>query len=121
MQIHAHFTGLRYLMFHWPILSAVVGIGFNLLLIIFVLLVSWYHLFYSEGSAYQYTKNIRERFATMTEMEKDLKKQNEGKYNLITLFINDLVNMCLTKIFALVKKKLSEKTCFVLNVMYRYL
>lgn len=81
MQIHAHFTGLRYLMFHWPVLSAIVGIGTNLLMIIFVLLMSWYHLFYSEGSAYQYTKNIRERFASIAESEKiELKKQQaEGE------------------------------------------
>lgn len=43
LQITAHFTGLRYFMFHWPILSAGVGICTNLFFIIIVCLMSWYH------------------------------------------------------------------------------
>uniref|UniRef100_A0A336MJT5 Seipin n=1 Tax=Culicoides sonorensis TaxID=179676 RepID=A0A336MJT5_CULSO len=43
LHITAHFTGLRYFMFHWPILSAAVGICTNLFFIIIVCLMSWYH------------------------------------------------------------------------------
>lgn len=43
LHITAHFTGLRYLMFHWPLLAATVGICTNLFVIIFVSLLSWYH------------------------------------------------------------------------------
>lgn len=43
LQITAHFTGLRYFMFHWPILSAGIGICTNLFFIIIVCLMSWYH------------------------------------------------------------------------------
>ncbi|KAL0273430.1 UNVERIFIED_CONTAM: hypothetical protein PYX00_006092 [Menopon gallinae] len=59
MHIHAHFTGLRYLMFHWPVLSAVVGTVLNLMILVFVLLLSWYHLFYT--SAGTYARNIINR------------------------------------------------------------
>lgn len=43
LHITAHFTGLRYIMFHWPILSAVVGIATNLFFILLICLLSWYH------------------------------------------------------------------------------
>jgi len=44
LYIHAHFTGVRYFMFHWPMLSAAVGITSNLFFIVLVCLVSWWHL-----------------------------------------------------------------------------
>ncbi|CAB0008427.1 unnamed protein product [Nesidiocoris tenuis] len=45
VQIDAHLSGLRYLMFHWPFFSAVLGSVFNLGVIIFVMLLSWYKLY----------------------------------------------------------------------------
>ncbi|KAJ1521444.1 hypothetical protein ONE63_003113 [Megalurothrips usitatus] len=50
MLIHAHLTGLRYLMFHWPILSAAVGISSNLFFILLMFSLSWWHLSNSEDS-----------------------------------------------------------------------
>ncbi|XP_028162882.1 seipin isoform X4 [Ostrinia furnacalis] len=44
LHIQAHFTGLRYLMFHWPKLSAVVGISSNLFVVSMIFILSWYHL-----------------------------------------------------------------------------
>ncbi|XP_067007433.1 seipin [Anabrus simplex] len=44
LNINAHFTGLRYLMFHWPLLSAVVGISSNLFFIVLICALSWWHL-----------------------------------------------------------------------------
>ncbi|KAJ6638302.1 Seipin [Pseudolycoriella hygida] len=43
LHITAHFTGLRYIMFHWPIFSAVIGICANLFFIIILSILSWYH------------------------------------------------------------------------------
>lgn len=43
LHITAHFTGLRYIMFHWPILSASLGISTNLFFLLLVCLLSWYH------------------------------------------------------------------------------
>lgn len=40
--IYAHFTGLRYIMFHWPLISAVVGVGTNLFFLSVIALLSWY-------------------------------------------------------------------------------
>nr|CAD7439367.1 unnamed protein product [Timema bartmani] len=56
--IHAHFTGLRYLMFHWPLLSAAVGITSNLFFILLITGLSWYQLYQPESeeaaSKFQY-------------------------------------------------------------------
>lgn len=43
IMINAHLSGLRYLMFHWPILSAVVGISTNLFFIVFICILSYLH------------------------------------------------------------------------------
>lgn len=50
LRIYAHFTGLRYLMFHWPVLSAVIGIGTNLFFLSIVALLSWYRYLVSHES-----------------------------------------------------------------------
>ncbi|KFB43523.1 AGAP003143-PA-like protein [Anopheles sinensis] len=43
LHVIANFTGLRYLMFNWPVLSAIIGITTNLFFILIVCLLSWYH------------------------------------------------------------------------------
>ncbi|VVC38067.1 Seipin family [Cinara cedri] len=48
INIIANLSGLRYLMFHWPILSAILGIGSNLLFVFFVFSMSWRHIYGAE-------------------------------------------------------------------------
>lgn len=43
LHITANFSGLRYLMFNWPIISAVIGILTNLFFILIICVLSWYH------------------------------------------------------------------------------
>lgn len=43
LHITAHFTGLRYIMFNYPVLSATIGVGTNLMLILLICLLIWYH------------------------------------------------------------------------------
>lgn len=43
IMINAHLSGLRYLMFHWPILSAIVGISTNLFFIVLICILSYLH------------------------------------------------------------------------------
>ncbi|XP_039280483.1 seipin isoform X2 [Nilaparvata lugens] len=45
LHIQAHLTGLRYLMFHWPLLSAALGVSSNLFFITFIAAVSWWHIY----------------------------------------------------------------------------
>ncbi|KAJ8982733.1 hypothetical protein NQ317_014030 [Molorchus minor] len=46
--INAQFSGLRYVMFNWPILSAALGITANLFFIALVCMISWYQIIHSE-------------------------------------------------------------------------
>lgn len=41
--INANLSGLRYLMFHWPILSAIIGIGTNLFFLALISILSYLH------------------------------------------------------------------------------
>ncbi|GAB1607701.1 seipin-like [Argonauta hians] len=47
VRIYAHFTGLRYLMFSWPISCAVGGTGVILTVLIMCALITWYNYFNS--------------------------------------------------------------------------
>ncbi|KAK7580396.1 hypothetical protein V9T40_001025 [Parthenolecanium corni] len=51
LQINAHLVGLRYLMYHWPITSAITGISFNLCVIFFTLSLSFYNNFFVDSGA----------------------------------------------------------------------
>lgn len=73
--INAHLTGLRYLMFHWPILSAIVGIGTNLFFIALVCTLSYLHFVVDE-------ENTNENFSYEkgeADDEKDNKTVSERK------------------------------------------
>ncbi|CAL1296075.1 unnamed protein product [Larinioides sclopetarius] len=41
LKIHAQFTGLRYMMYYWPYLSATVGIGTNFVLVSIIIVFIW--------------------------------------------------------------------------------
>ncbi|XP_031628086.1 seipin-like [Contarinia nasturtii] len=62
LHITAHFSGLRYIMFHWPILSASIGIGVNLFFIMTISLLSWYHWYWTNSVWMEQTReNLRQR------------------------------------------------------------
>lgn len=44
--IRAHFTGLRYLIFNFPFISATIGIGFIFTILVITTLLLWYHYDY---------------------------------------------------------------------------
>uniref|UniRef100_U5EVA8 Seipin n=1 Tax=Corethrella appendiculata TaxID=1370023 RepID=U5EVA8_9DIPT len=67
LQIAAHFTGLRYFMFNWPVLSAVVGISTNLFFILIICMLSWYHWDDNE-----WLDEVRERYKRITQRSEEL-------------------------------------------------
>ncbi|KAL3284779.1 hypothetical protein HHI36_018922 [Cryptolaemus montrouzieri] len=67
--INANFSGLRYVMFHWPLLSAAVGITSNLLFIAVVSMISWYQIINSE----EYLEYLKKQEKKANEMEKQKK------------------------------------------------
>lgn len=46
--IHAHFTGLRYLLFRFPVTSAIAGISFNMMMLSVIALLSWYQYLWKQ-------------------------------------------------------------------------
>ncbi|XP_069677157.1 seipin isoform X1 [Periplaneta americana] len=54
LHVHAHFTGLRYFMFHWPVLAAAVGITSNLFFIVLICVLSWWHLHHMGDSEHNF-------------------------------------------------------------------
>lgn len=46
--INARFSGLRYFMFNWPVLSAAIGITSNLFFIAIICIICWYQIVHSE-------------------------------------------------------------------------
>lgn len=63
--INAHFSGLRYILFNWPILSAAIGITVNLFCIALVCLISWYQLIHSEEyRSYEQSMKALQRYDT---------------------------------------------------------
>ncbi|XP_034109875.2 LOW QUALITY PROTEIN: seipin-like [Drosophila albomicans] len=61
LHIEADFSGLRYIMFNWPVLSAIVAISTNLFFILVVFLLSWYH--WSDAT---WLRNMQIRYARFT-------------------------------------------------------
>lgn len=44
LRIQAEFTGLRYFMFYWPVVSAAIGIATHVILLSFLVGYVWYRL-----------------------------------------------------------------------------
>lgn len=81
--INAHLSGLRYLMFHWPILSAITGIGTNLFFITLICVLSYLHFSTEEDNtddSFTYEEK-REPTEKETSEEKDLSIIEEEALN----------------------------------------
>jgi len=71
LSIIAEFTGLRYFMFNWPVLSAAIGVSSNLLFIAIVCIITWYQLLNSEEF-----KRYQDRKEKLTEQYKETYEQD---------------------------------------------
>ncbi|CAD6991689.1 unnamed protein product [Ceratitis capitata] len=75
LHIVADFTGLRYIMYNWPIISAVVAISTNLFFILVIFLLSWYH-----WSDTTWLHNLRQKYGRITEtIQRKASKAIESK------------------------------------------
>ncbi|XP_049882296.1 seipin [Pectinophora gossypiella] len=80
LHIEAHFQGLRYVMFHWPKISAVVGISTNLFFVSLIFILSWYHL---QDGLPDFVKFQSKLASILSEKEKeDDEKKFVGKLKL---------------------------------------
>lgn len=76
IMITAHLSGLRYLMFHWPILSALIGVGTNLFFIALVCALSYFHFSIEDDTVDETFMYERGE----TEEDKDVKTVSECNY-----------------------------------------
>ncbi|KAJ8308537.1 hypothetical protein KUTeg_013411 [Tegillarca granosa] len=84
LKIYATFSGIRYFMFHWPLLSSIVGITMNMAFLSFVALLSWYHCIGSNQKdntdpswSDRGTSNLAERRQNVRQML-ERERQREG-------------------------------------------
>lgn len=75
MMINAHLSGLRYVMFHWPILSAVLGISTNLFFIALICVLSYFHFIGDDEMADD--DFMYERGEDEEDEDKDLKSNSD--------------------------------------------
>ncbi|XP_050311802.1 seipin isoform X2 [Anthonomus grandis grandis] len=73
--VNARFSGLRYIMFNWPILSAALGITANLFFIALSCLISWYQIINSE----EYLRYLGENRIEVIEDESDCSYTGEDE------------------------------------------
>ncbi|XP_014603643.1 PREDICTED: seipin [Polistes canadensis] len=79
--INAHLSGLRYLMYHWPILSAIIGIGTNLFFLALISILSHLHFaMEEEDEEDDYIYEIGE-----SEEEKDIKTLDDSSLDTLSL------------------------------------
>lgn len=70
--VNARFSGLRYVMFNWPIVSAALGITANLFFIALVCMISWYQIIHSEEYAnFILNSNNSSQFRGLKDSETD--------------------------------------------------
>jgi len=81
IHIQAHLSGLRYLMFHWPLLSAILGVLSNLFVIAFIFSLSWYHLYIqNEQGQYMFINFIKESLSEKIYQRRKHVSKNQGPY-----------------------------------------
>lgn len=117
LHIHAQFTGLRFLMFHWPILSAFVGISSNLFFFTIILGLSWSHFGFLDNIIWM--EDSENNSEDDDESEKKLKHVDSfGKYflSLNSFYIhNNNINETIN-IFLFYKSQFQ-----ILKILYIYL
>jgi seipin len=66
LHINAHFTGLRYLIFNFPTISAAIGIAVNFFVLVITTILLWYHYDYEmewvEEARRKYTGKVSPKF-----------------------------------------------------------
>ncbi|XP_055902254.1 seipin [Eupeodes corollae] len=77
LHISADFTGLRYVIFNFPAMSALVGISSNLFFIMIVFILSWYH-----WSDTTWVKNLQAKYMRLSRLSmsnRSLRQRVKGK------------------------------------------
>ncbi|XP_078591824.1 seipin-like isoform X2 [Branchiostoma floridae x Branchiostoma japonicum] len=74
LRVNAHFKGIRYLMFYWPVLSAVIGVGSVFSFLLVLVLLSWYRFFWAPEEEFVVTVNMEQTPISMEERRRNARK-----------------------------------------------
>ncbi|CAH1261750.1 BSCL2 [Branchiostoma lanceolatum] len=74
LRVNAYFKGIRYLMFYWPVLSAVIGVGSVFSFLLVLVLLSWYRFFWAPEEDFVVTVNMEQTPISMEERRKNARK-----------------------------------------------
>lgn len=77
LQLQAHFSGLRHLMYHWPITSGIVGVSTVLATLLLVLGLSWHQISQGDGVAARASRRLRDQLAAFAD-EDDFGEEQEA-------------------------------------------
>ncbi|XP_035667524.1 seipin-like isoform X2 [Branchiostoma floridae] len=74
LRVNAYFKGIRYLMFYWPVLSAVIGVGTVFSFLLVLVLLSWYRFFWAPEEEFVVTVNMEQTPISMEERRRNARK-----------------------------------------------
>ncbi|XP_071159026.1 seipin-like isoform X2 [Mytilus edulis] len=74
LKMYAKFTGLRYFLYHWPMMSALFGISCNLVMLLFIALLSWYQCLSTKKTNSSEYNSYDDDFESLEERRKRIRK-----------------------------------------------
>lgn len=82
-RIDAQFSGLRYLMFYYPVTAALVGISLNLFILAAVFVLSWYRFFAISPDSNNSDNDYIDPFTLSESEDEDHKADSEGEKEFV--------------------------------------
>ncbi|KAG8181379.1 hypothetical protein JTE90_025926 [Oedothorax gibbosus] len=79
LRIHAQFTGLRYMMYYWPMLSAIVGIGTNFFFISIIVIFVWIRQIVNTSQFINVSALTREEQDLVNEIRQSVNRSHSSK------------------------------------------
>ncbi|CAG2217421.1 BSCL2 [Mytilus edulis] len=83
LKMYAKFTGLRYFLYHWPMMSALFGISCNLVMLLFIALLSWYQCLSTKKSNSSEYNSYNDDFESLEERRKRIRKMMDKEKKIV--------------------------------------
>ncbi|KAH6926596.1 hypothetical protein HPB50_019904 [Hyalomma asiaticum] len=118
LKIFADFTGLRYLLYNWPLMSAVVGISTNFFFVSLVALLSWNHLTPAKPKPRRRLSADKKKAAEKAKLEDDAEETEGDTSSDVSSGQPDIVKETKEARKIRKKKELDEKTGNTLRQLF---
>lgn len=118
LKIFADFTGLRYLLYNWPLTSAIVGISTNFFFVSLVALLSWNHLTPAKPKPRRRLSADKKKAAAKAKLEDDAEETEGDTSSDVSSGQPDIVKETKEARKIRKKKELDEKTGNTLRQLF---